>query len=169
MTIIGWVANIFLIIGYYMIAKQNHHGFALSAVGDVLWAYEGVIANRLDLFVVCVLFTVIAIMGWWQWDRTVGSTTAPRRSSSPSANVEISMITIVQYYLHNLVFRMIKWRNGESLALYWCWEKTPYPLGWPYPSQLLDGFWNYGLRKWSKRDLSHLQKCYYAPFLKLKG
>ena len=67
--IVGWIANVFLIAGILLVGKKWKHAFGLYIVGEVLWAFESVRIQRLDMVFLCVVFAAIAGHNWWVWNK----------------------------------------------------------------------------------------------------
>ncbi len=67
----GWVANIFLLIGLVGLGKKWKHAFLFTAVGEVLWVVESVLIARWDMITLCAVFAVLALWNWVVWNRPV--------------------------------------------------------------------------------------------------
>jgi hypothetical protein len=64
---LGWLANVFLIIGLFLIGRKWRHAFALTVVGEVLWCVVSWQLGRADMLSLCVIFACLAGWNWWSW------------------------------------------------------------------------------------------------------
>ncbi len=64
---LGWGGNILLISGLILIGFKWPYAFLLTAVGEVLWLWESIRLKRLDMIVLCAVFTVVAVFNWLLW------------------------------------------------------------------------------------------------------
>lgn len=67
MTMLGWIANILILIAWILVGKKNRSGWIYSVLGNFLWC---VYAIQLDLW--SALFMdgfclVLAAYTWWEW------------------------------------------------------------------------------------------------------
>ena len=67
--IVGWIANVFLIVGLVLIGRKWKHAFVLTVVGEVLWTIESIRIGRPDMIFLCVVFAGLAGLNWWKWNR----------------------------------------------------------------------------------------------------
>lgn len=65
----GWVGNVFLILGLVLAGRKWKHAYAWTVAGEVLWLIESAKLVRWDMIVLCAVFAVIAAWNWWQWVR----------------------------------------------------------------------------------------------------
>lgn len=66
---IGWIANIILIIGCWGVSHQHRWALLLGASGGILWAVEAVHLQRLDLFVIEIILSSLQIRGYFIWGK----------------------------------------------------------------------------------------------------
>lgn len=70
---LGWIGNVFIIIGIVLIAYRLRLGFIASCVGNTLWLAKAVATNQYDLTTIQVIIVSLQIFSWWKW-RNVGPT-----------------------------------------------------------------------------------------------
>jgi len=67
MTLIGCIANAFLIAGTVLITCMNATGYLLCFIGEALWVIEARRMGRRDLLFICVVFTALYAWGFGKW------------------------------------------------------------------------------------------------------
>jgi hypothetical protein len=74
---IGWIGNVFLLLGLYLIGFKFRPAFLLSAVGEVIWTVLALQRHQYDLAFMCVFFCVMALRNFVKWgqDKSVGAIT----------------------------------------------------------------------------------------------
>ncbi len=63
----GWGGNALLIAGLILIGVKWPHAFLLTVLGELLWLAESIRLKRLDMIVLCSVFSIIALVNWVQW------------------------------------------------------------------------------------------------------
>lgn len=66
-SLLGWIGNALLLGGSLLAGRRWKHAFGLIAAGDAIWVYEGLMVERADLWLMCVLFGSIALWNWKVW------------------------------------------------------------------------------------------------------
>lgn len=69
MSILGWIANLFVVAGLVTIGRKWPHAFAFTAVGEILWCVKAAKTRQWDILSICVVFAVVALFNWYQWTR----------------------------------------------------------------------------------------------------
>lgn len=72
----GWLGNLFLILGAGFISKTARWPFVCTIIGELLWLEESYYIHRTDMIVLCLVFTGIAFYNYIKWktdDATVQS------------------------------------------------------------------------------------------------
>lgn len=70
MNILGWVANIAIVIGLWGIGNKKRGAFIFSVVGESLWIVKSALLHQWDLAAICCVFLAMAIRSWVLWGRT---------------------------------------------------------------------------------------------------
>jgi len=65
----GWVANIFILIGMFLIGEKNRTAFLFSITGEAIWALYAAIIGMWDLAIICIVFCIVAFRNWVKWGR----------------------------------------------------------------------------------------------------
>ena len=63
----GWFANVFLVVGLWMVGNKARWAFILTAVGEAIWTVTSILRGQFDLAFICVVFTILAIRNWFKW------------------------------------------------------------------------------------------------------
>lgn len=66
---IGWVGNVFIILGILAIAYQYKVGFILGIIGNLLWCVRGYYTGQYDLITIEVFIVVLQIFSYFNWGR----------------------------------------------------------------------------------------------------
>ncbi len=66
---IGWIGNIFLLVGVYYIGNKQKVGFLLTAFGEIIWIAYSVTISLWSLVAACVLFFGMSLRNWYKWYR----------------------------------------------------------------------------------------------------
>ena len=67
MSYLGWIGNLFLIIGLFTLATKWRPANLFLALGDGLWTIYGIWLGFLDIAAICGLFTILSLRVWWLW------------------------------------------------------------------------------------------------------
>lgn len=78
---LGWIGNIFIIIGILMVAYKMRSGFLFGCIGNTLWLAKGVITDQYDLIAIEALIVILQAFSWWNW-RNVGTTNSIHSGST---------------------------------------------------------------------------------------
>lgn len=70
--LIGWIANIFFVIGVLLIAKKKIHGFWVNCIGNLGYAIQGYLLDTWSLFWLSLLLIIINIYGIIEWRKQNG-------------------------------------------------------------------------------------------------
>lgn len=63
----GWVANILILIGMYLLGEHNRHAFLFSIAGEAIWGVMGALMGRWDLALICGIFCLGTFRNWLKW------------------------------------------------------------------------------------------------------
>lgn len=74
MQYLGWIANVLVVVGTFLIGEKRRSGFAWIAIGEALWVITGAARNEADIAVICIIFTVMAMTNYYKWG-VAGETT----------------------------------------------------------------------------------------------
>jgi len=64
---IGWLANVFIVIGLVLIAYRLRSGFIAGCLGNSLWCVKGFVTWQPDLIAIEILVVAIQAFSWWKW------------------------------------------------------------------------------------------------------
>jgi hypothetical protein len=65
---LGWVGTAILIVAFCLLGEKHDHAFLLTFLGEALWTVKGYKTRQWDIFVVCLVFAVIALRNWVLWN-----------------------------------------------------------------------------------------------------
>lgn len=65
----GWVGNIFLVIGIWLVGYKNRKAFIFSVLGESIWLAYSIKREMYDLAFICVIFGGLAIRNWYLWGK----------------------------------------------------------------------------------------------------
>lgn len=66
---LGWVANIFLLVGLWFLGKDRRWPFLLTFVGETVWLVAILTSTLVmwDMAFICVVFAMLALNNWRKW------------------------------------------------------------------------------------------------------
>lgn len=65
--IIGWLGNVFIVIGLYGIGNRWRPAFIFSVLGELCWIYKAGCMHLWDLLAMCLIFAALAIRSYFKW------------------------------------------------------------------------------------------------------
>ena len=65
----GWIGNIFIVIGLWTAGNKWKYAFIFSAIGETIWTIYAFRIGMIDLAVVCIIFALIAIRNIFKWNK----------------------------------------------------------------------------------------------------
>lgn len=65
----GWVGNVFLIIGLWLVGDKARKAFIFSVIGESIWIYYAMDKKMYDLAFICVIFALLALRNWIKWGK----------------------------------------------------------------------------------------------------
>lgn len=65
---LGWVGNIFIVTGLWLIGNKARKAFYFSIVGESCWIINALIRHDLALATICIVFLLAAIRGLIKWE-----------------------------------------------------------------------------------------------------
>ena len=63
----GWVGNVFIVIGLYFIGEKKRWAFLFSVVGELIWCLFSLYKQQYDLAFICAVFCALALRSWIKW------------------------------------------------------------------------------------------------------
>lgn len=66
---LGWFANILIVVGLWKLGNKVRSGFVWNGVGELFWIWHALNQQLYDLAAICVVFCVIAALNWVKWGR----------------------------------------------------------------------------------------------------
>lgn len=64
---LGWVANVFLVIGLWTMGDRWPYAFAFTFVGEALWSIKVAKMRQWDMLAICVVFAILALRNLVLW------------------------------------------------------------------------------------------------------
>lgn len=64
---LGWIGNVFIVIGLWGIGSKWRPAFLFSVAGESFWIVHSVNQEMWDLAAICVVFLMMALRGWVKW------------------------------------------------------------------------------------------------------
>lgn len=65
--ILGWIGNIGFLLGAYLLAKRNAHGFSMQIIANFLYILQSILMNNYSLLWLSIMLIIINIYGFYQW------------------------------------------------------------------------------------------------------
>ena len=69
--IIGWIGNIFFVLGAIAIAYKYRIGFILNGFANVLYVVVGILVPIVSLTVLSLILAIINLVGFLKWKRKI--------------------------------------------------------------------------------------------------
>jgi len=63
----GWVGNIFIVIGLWLVGNKNRTAFIFTVIGESIWVAYAFTKGLYDLAFICIVFAVLAARNWYKW------------------------------------------------------------------------------------------------------
>ena len=65
--LLGWIGNIFFILGVYMLGDKNIKGFYLNTIANILYIYQSILMHNPALLWLSIGLAILNIKGIYQW------------------------------------------------------------------------------------------------------
>ena len=65
----GWIGNVFLVIGLWLVGYKNRKAFIYSIIGETIWTIYSIKRGMYDLAFICIIFGGLAIRNWYLWGK----------------------------------------------------------------------------------------------------
>ncbi len=65
----GWIGNIFIVIGLWKMGSKDIHAFVWSIIGELIWVGYAISIGMYDLAAVCAVFALLAGRNWYLWNK----------------------------------------------------------------------------------------------------
>ena len=66
-NLIGWIGNLFFILGAILLAKKIKLGFYCNALGNLIYVYFAILISKDSLLVLSLFLVMINIWGIYNW------------------------------------------------------------------------------------------------------
>ncbi len=66
---LGWVGNVFIVVGLYGIGNKNRNAFIASFIGEALWIANAAHRSDWALTSICVVFAAMAARSYVKWGK----------------------------------------------------------------------------------------------------
>lgn len=63
----GWVGNVFILVGMWRIGNRHRDAFLWSIAGELLWVVHSTYLGMWDLTIICLVFCLMAARNWLKW------------------------------------------------------------------------------------------------------
>ena len=67
MSLIGWLANILIVIGLWQIGNRKRTAFLFTITGELIWTIKAFVFEQYDLAFICAIFCILAVRNWIKW------------------------------------------------------------------------------------------------------
>ena len=64
---IGWFANVFIVIGLWRIGYKDRSAFLWTIVGEVIWTGYAAYIGMHSLSFICAVFAALAVRNYRKW------------------------------------------------------------------------------------------------------
>jgi len=71
---IGWIGNLFIIIGMVFVAYKRRSGFLLGIIGNSLWCLQAVLTGQWDLLFIEIIVVFVSVFSFWKWGHGTSNT-----------------------------------------------------------------------------------------------
>ena len=68
----GWIGNIFIILGLWFVGNKKRWAFILSVIGETCWIIHSFLIQMYDLAIICIVFALLAARSWYKWGKDNG-------------------------------------------------------------------------------------------------
>ncbi len=65
----GWVGNVFLILGLLFLSPKTKWPFICTIVGEVIWSVYSYQTSQWDMMFICVVFAMLSVKNFLKWDQ----------------------------------------------------------------------------------------------------
>jgi nicotinamide riboside transporter PnuC len=65
--IIGWVGNIVVLAGCFLLMRKQISGFLVSVLGNIAYLLQGIVMTNFSLITLNVLLMMINCYSWMVW------------------------------------------------------------------------------------------------------
>ena len=65
----GWIGNIFIVIGLWYIGNKKRWAFVFSMIGEAVWVVYAMTIGLYDLAAICVVFFALAARNYYEWGK----------------------------------------------------------------------------------------------------
>jgi len=65
--LIGWIGNLFFIIGAYLIATKSFYGFICNGLGNLCYLLQGYFLKMSSLLIISLILLTLNIYGILKW------------------------------------------------------------------------------------------------------
>lgn len=63
----GWIANVFIVIGLWYIGERKRWALLLTTLGESIWVVYSFRATLYDLTAICCVFAVLNFRSYVKW------------------------------------------------------------------------------------------------------
>jgi len=64
---LGWIGNVFIVVGLWKIGSKVRSAFLFSIVGESLWIANAVARQDWALASICTVFNLMALRSYYMW------------------------------------------------------------------------------------------------------
>ena len=66
---LGWIGNLFIVVGLWGVGNKNRNAFLSSIAGESLWIANSYLRKDWALTSICVVFFLMAVRGYIKWGK----------------------------------------------------------------------------------------------------
>jgi len=68
-AVIGWIGNVFIVVGLYGVGNKRRGAFVLTAIGELVWVAHATLRADWALAAICIVFAVMAVRSYVLWGK----------------------------------------------------------------------------------------------------
>lgn len=107
---IGWIGNVFIVLGLYGIGFKWRIAFVVSVIGELFWIYVAAHRGQWDLAVMCVIFAVLAVRNFVLWGQP--AEVEPKVEVTPAQLLRVASILLgIVDFIHDFAGMLIEKAN----------------------------------------------------------
>lgn len=69
MAALGWIGNLFIVVGLWGVGNKSRPAFLFSIVGEAVWCANAYLRADWALATICLVFLLMALRGYVLWGR----------------------------------------------------------------------------------------------------
>jgi len=70
--IIGWIGNVVVLAGCFLLMRKQVSGFLVSVLGNAAYLFQGIVMTNISLIILNILLMMINCYSWIVWRHEFG-------------------------------------------------------------------------------------------------